>query len=155
MGRETVLRTILTATLVAGTLDIVSAFVFAGMAGMTPMGVLLFVASGPFGDGVLGNPAFAAVGLLVHYAIMTCMAAVFVVAASRLPILTQQPVVSGVLYGLALWFVMYWIVRPMRWENIHPPTGAWPITNQLISHLLLVGIPIALIAARGLRKATA
>ena len=148
------LKSIRTATAVAGTLDILSAFLFAGMAGVGPVGVLLFVASGPFGDGVLANPAFAPLGLLVHYAIMACMVTVFMLAAARLPILTRRPVAAGVLYGLALWFVMYWIVRPMRWENIPPPSGAWPITNQLISHLLLVGIPIALIAARRLRTRT-
>lgn len=147
------LKPILTATAVAGTLDILSAFVFAGMAGVGPMGVLLFVASGPFGDGVMASPAFAAVGLLVHYAIMACMVTAFMLAASRLPILTRRPVAAGVLYGLVLWFVMYWIVRPMRWENIAPPSGAWPITNQLISHVILVGIPIAFIAARSLRRA--
>ena len=146
------LKTILTATGVAGTLDIISAFVFAGMAGMTPMAVLLFVASGPFGDGVLQNPAFAPVGLLVHFGIMLCMVSVFVLAASRLPILTRRPVAAGVLYGLVLWFIMYWIVRPTRWENIHPPSALWPITNQLISHVLLVGIPIGLVTARGLRR---
>lgn len=152
MGRDTVLRTILTATAVAGTLDILSAFLFAGMAGVNPMGVLLFVASGPFGDRVLTQPAFALVGLLVHFGIMICMVSAFVLAALRLPILTARPLVSGVLYGLVLWFFMYWIVQPTRWENIQPPSALWPITNQLISHVLLVGIPIALIAARRMRR---
>jgi hypothetical protein len=44
------LRPIVIATLVAGTLDILSAFVFAGVAGMGPLAVLRYVASGPFGE---------------------------------------------------------------------------------------------------------
>jgi hypothetical protein len=44
------LKPILVATGIAGTLDILSAFVFAGMAGMGPINVLQFVASGPLGD---------------------------------------------------------------------------------------------------------
>jgi hypothetical protein len=141
------LRTIILATAVAGTLDLLSAFVFAGLAGMGPVAVLQFVASGPLGDRALGDPAYAAVGLLVHYAIMSVMVAAFVVAASRLPLLREHPILTGALYGIGLWFVMYWIVRPMRWENLPPPTKLYSIANQLFSHVILVGIPIGLIAA--------
>ncbi len=98
------LRPILIATLVAGTLDILSAFVFAGMAGATPGGVLAYVASGPFGDGVRsGGPLWAAVGLAVHFAIMACMAAAYFLAARRVPALVRHPVAAGLAYGLLLW----------------------------------------------------
>src|SRR5215210_5967594 len=81
-GGSSMLRSILIATLVAGTLDILSAFVFAGMAGMSPGGVLTYVASGPFGDGVRGGgPVWAAAGLAVHFAIMACMAAAWFLVA--------------------------------------------------------------------------
>jgi hypothetical protein len=36
----------------------------------------------------------------------------------------------------------------MRFEGYDGPSGAWPITKQLISHCLLVGLPIAWIARR-------
>jgi hypothetical protein len=148
-------RTWAAATAVAGTLDLLSAFVFGGIKGVGPMPILEYVASGPFGDRTLHDPNFAAVGVLVHFAIMACMVAFYLAAARRVPILTSKPVLCGVAYGVALWILMYWIVRPTRWPNAPLPTAAGPIgiAQQLFSHLILVGIPIAMIAARGQRRA--
>jgi hypothetical protein len=148
------LRPILLATLIAGTLDILSAFVFAGMAGMSPGGILAYVASGPFGDGVRdGGPAWGAAGLAVHFAIMACMAAAWFVAAGRLPVLVRHRVGAGLAYGVLLWLIMYWVVKPMRWPEAPLPHTAWGIGNALFSHCLLVGLPIALVAARHYRGA--
>jgi hypothetical protein len=142
------LRPIALATLIAGTLDIISAFVFAGMAGMSPTGVLVFVASGPFGAAPTATMGWAVVGLLVHFAIMACMAAAYMIAAPRLPALLRHPIVAGIAYGVLLWVIMYWIVRPLRWPEMPLPHTAWGIGNALFSHCILVGIPIALVARR-------
>jgi hypothetical protein len=147
------LRPILTAALVAGTLDILSAFIFAGMAGTSPENVLTYVASGPFGDGVRsGGALWAAVGLAVHFTIMACMAAAFFLAARRIPALVRHPVAAGLAYGFLLWLVMYWVVKPLRWPDAPLPRTAWGIGNALFSHCLLVGLPVALLAARHFRK---
>lgn len=142
------LRPVVVATLVAGTLDILSAFVFAGIAGMTPMGVLQFVASGPFGDAPTATPGWAAVGLAVHFAIMACMVTAYMIVAPRFSALLRHPIVAGLAYGVLLWIIMYWIVRPLRFPEIPLPHTLYGIANQLFSHCILVGIPIALIAAR-------
>lgn len=145
------LKPIALATAVAGTLDIISAFVFAGMAGMARLAVLRFVASGPFGESVTATPGWGMVGLLVHFAIMACMVAVYFFAARRIPALVANPIPAGLIYGLLLWGVMYWIVRPLRWPAMPLPHTAWGIGNALFSHCILVGLPIALIAARHFR----
>ena len=146
------LKPIVLATLVAGTLDILSAFVFGGMAGVSPGGILAYVASGPFGDRALaGGAGWAAAGLAVHYAIMACMAAAFFLAARRWRALVRYPVIAGLLYGVLLWIVMYWIVKPLRWPEAPLPHTAWGIGNALFSHCILLGMPIALIAARALK----
>jgi hypothetical protein len=143
------LRPVAIATLIAGTLDILSAFVFAGMAGMGPEGVLTYVASGPFGDGVRGGgPLWAAAGLAVHFAIMACMATAYVLVARRIPALVRHPVPAGLAYGVLLWLIMYWAVKPLRWPDAPLPHTAWGIANALFSHCILVGLPIALVAAR-------
>ncbi|MGH6781022.1 MAG: hypothetical protein ACREB5_02810 [Sphingomonadaceae bacterium] len=145
------LRPILVATGIAGTLDIIAACIFAGIKGVGPMGVLQFVASGPFGDAAGRNPTFAPVGLGVHYAIMACMVATYMFAATRIPLLTRQPIAMGAVYGIGLWMVMNLVVLPLRWPDRYPPTTAYGIITQLFCHTVLVGIPIALIVARHLR----
>jgi hypothetical protein len=147
-----VLKPILIATLIAGTLDILSAFVFAGMAGMGPVAVLRYVASGPFGEGVTPTPGWAAVGLLVHFAIMAAMAAAYMIVAPRIPVLLRHPIVAGLAYGLLLWIVMYWVVKPLRWPEAPLPHTLYGIANQLFSHCILVSLPIAWIAGRALRR---
>jgi hypothetical protein len=147
------LKPIFVATLVAGTLDIVSAFVFAGMAGATPGGVLRYVASGPFGDSVRqGGAGWAAAGLGVHFAIMACMVSVYFLAAPRFPALVRNPILAGLLYGLLLWGIMSWVVKPLRWPDAPLPNTMWGIGNALFSHCILVGIPIAWIAGRYVRE---
>ena len=152
---RSILRPILVATLVAGTLDILSAFAFAGMAGVGPVAVLRYVASGPFGEQATATPGWAAIGLIVHFAIMACMAAAYMLIAARVPALLRHPIVAGLLYGLLLWGIMYWIVKPLRWPDAPLPHTLWGIANALFSHCILVGLPIALIAARHLRRRSA
>jgi hypothetical protein len=141
------LKPIVIATLIAGTLDILSAFVFAGMAGMTVIGVLRFVASGPFGDAPTATMGWAAVGLLVHFAIMACMVTAYMMVAPRFPMLLQHPILAGFAYGILLWLIMYWIVMPTRFGIPYPHTLRG-IAEALFSHCVLVGIPIALVATR-------
>src|SRR6185437_8071712 len=98
------LRPILLATFVAGTLDILSAFVFAHLAATAPGSVLRFVASGPFGDGVReGGTGWALAGLAVHFAIMASMVTAYMIVAPRFPILLRRPVPAGIAYGIFLW----------------------------------------------------
>jgi hypothetical protein len=145
------LKPIIVATAIAGTLDILAAFFFAGRAGMGASRVLHFVASGPFGDRALTGSGFAAIGLFVHFAIMASMVAVFMLAAVRLPLLLDHPIVAGAVYGMALWFVMYWVVRPARWPGLTPSTDPAKIAEELFCHVIVVGIPIALVARHYLR----
>lgn len=145
-----IVRTGLIATATAGSLDILSAFAFAGLAGRTPISVLTGVAAGPFGAQVKDWGAAAPLtGLLVHFTLMAVMVAVFLVAARAAPAFLERPLVTGTLYGLAIYTVMYWLVLPARWPSIFPQTGLWDVGNALFSHILCVGIPIALVAANG------
>ncbi|MCX8474187.1 MAG: hypothetical protein MT490_00185 [Sphingomonas sp.] len=142
-------RLIAAATLVAGTLDIASAIVTTLVRGKSVMRMLQGVASGPFGEwplaaGWLG----AAVGLAVHFAIMAAMAAAFVIAAPLLPRLHALRLLYGAAYGALLYLVMYWVVLPLRWPSAGGAGGGIvSVLLPLAIHVLLVGIPIAWIAA--------
>jgi hypothetical protein len=146
-----IMRSVLLGTLVAGTLDILAAVLLTLYYGHEPMDMLRYVASGPFPDATEWGDAGAALGLAVHFALMAAMAAVYVAAAARRSSLRTRPVRWGVLYGLATYVVMNLIVVPVRFGTPLPPSTR-AILTQLFCHIVLVGIPIALIAARYLRK---
>jgi hypothetical protein len=135
-------------TATSGTLDLLSAFVFSGIAGRTPMQVLRSVAGGPFPDATHGGAGYAVIGLLVHYAIMSVMVTVYCLAATRITALLRHPVIAGLAYGVLLYLVMYWIVLPWRFPTIFPQLGWWPVGNALFSHCICVGLPMGLLARR-------
>lgn len=144
------LKPIAQATAVAGTLDILAAIgltLFYGKRGVDDM--LRFVASGPFPGAPQWGAGGALLGLAVHFLLMAIMVWAYFWATRHWPMLTAKPVQWGVIYGLVTFVVMNLIVVPVRF-------GAWPpkpagIATQLFCHIVLVGIPIALIAARALR----
>ena len=144
------IRPIAIATLIAGTLDILYAMMLATLFGRDVGTMLRGVASGPFPGASGMGAAGALLGLLVHFALMAIMAAVFVIAARQRPQLADKPIRWGILYGLATYFVMNWIVLPLRFGSPIPPQPR-AIATQLFAHVVLVGIPIALVAARQLR----
>ena len=140
-------RTIGLATLVAGTLDIIFAILLSLIYGRDPMVMLRYVASGPFPSATEWGAAGSATGLLVHFTLMAIMATAFVWFARTRPFLKEMPVRAGVAYGVVTYIIMNLIVVPMRFGM---PVSPRPISiaSQLFAHVVLGGIPIALIAAR-------
>lgn len=146
-------RTITIATLVAGTLDILFAMLLTTIYGRDIGNMLRFVGSGPFPAATEMGAAGAALGLLTHFALMAIMAAAFVLAARSQPSLLDKPIQWGIIYGLITYAIMNWIVVPLRFDA-PLPTKPISIATQLFAHIVLVGLPIALIAARHFRTAT-
>ena len=143
-------RTIALATLVAGTLDILFAMILTVVFGREIGNMLRYVGSGPFPAAIDMGTAGAIVGLLTHFGLIAIMAAIYAIAAQQRPALLKKPIQWGVLYGLATYVAMNLIVVPLRFDAPLPPS-ARAIATQLFAHVVLVGIPIALIAARNLR----
>jgi hypothetical protein len=144
------LRPIAIATAVSGTLDILFAMILTVFFGREIGNMLRYVGSGPFPLATEMGASGAILGLLVHFALMALMASVYVLAARRIPALVQRPIQWGILYGLATYLVMNWLVLPMRFGTPLPPRPL-SIATQLFAHIVLVGIPIALITARTLK----
>ena len=148
---KALVRAIIIATMVAGTLDILSAFVYAIMAGGAPMGVLRAVGGAIIDRTTVAPGMLAVIGLALHFAIMTVMVTAYMLCAARIPLINRHAVPSGIAYGLVLWGVMYWIVLPWRWPTLFPATDPVEVAKQLFSHIVLVGIPIALVAKAAAR----
>ena len=140
-------RTIAMATLVAGTLDILFAILLSLYFGRDPMDMLRYVASGPFPPATEWGGAGSVLGLIVHFTLMAIMATVFAIGLRRWPAFLSRPLQAGVVYGLATYVVMNWIVVPLRFHTPLPPRTI-SIATQLFAHIVLVGIPMAMIAAR-------
>lgn len=144
-------RPILIGTLIAGTLDILAAVTLTLLYGRDPMAMLRYVASGPFPPATeMGAPG-ALLGLAVHFALMAIMVTIFVLAAARIRRLWQQPILWGFLYGLATYVVMNWLVVPLRFHTPLPPKPL-NIATQLFCHIVLVGIPVALVTTKHFRR---
>jgi len=68
--QRSILKPIVAATLVCGTLDILLAVILTLWRGREPTDMLRFVASGPFPNAVDMGTAGALLGLIVHYTLM-------------------------------------------------------------------------------------
>jgi hypothetical protein len=138
------------ATLIAGTLDLLSAMIYMLIAGRNPLAVPVGIASAVWPGALRAGAPALAVGVLLHFAIMLAMVAIYVGAARRLPWLSARPVASGALYGLLLWAVMNLVVLPLRWPALFPHVTAVSFAEQIFSHVALVGLPLAWMTRKAL-----
>jgi|SRR6185369_2289862 len=150
MNGRSILKPILVATLVCGTLDILLAVILTLWRGREPAAMLRFVASGPFPPATDWGAAGSALGLAVHFALMAIMVSAFVIAARQVPAFTDNPWLWGLVYGLVTYVAMNLIVVPLRFPAAWPPK-ALSVGTQLFAHIVLVGWPTAFIARRYLR----
>ena len=131
-----------------GVLDITAALVVYGFFGLKPMRLLQAVASGLIGQSAFnGGLATALLGLLCHFVIAFGAAAVYLLASRLFSFLTQQAVLSGVLYGVAVYFFMNRIVVPLSAAAKRPFSLQMMIIGVAI-HIFCVGLPIALSVRR-------
>src|SRR5437870_2681896 len=147
MDRSRAFRAIASAGLIAGILDITSAFVIAELKGTGSIRMLQGIASGLLGPRSFeGGMATAGLGLAIHFLIAFTAASVFYAASRKLTFLTQHAVTSGLLYGIAVYLSMYWIVVPLAFVNARHSVSR--DVTAVIIHMLLIGLPISLIVRR-------
>jgi len=88
-------------------------------------------------------------GLVFHYFIATTWGVVYYLASRRLRFLIDQPIISGLLYGIVVYLFMNFVVIPLSAvpKRATPP----PISARLIQATILIfciGLPIAFIVRR-------
>ncbi len=149
------LKPIAIATAISGSLDILFAMILTLFYGKDIGGMLRGVASGPIPGATDMGAAGAILGLVTHFALMAIMAAFFMwFVSQQRPQLLDTPYRSGIAFGVITYFIMNWLVVPLRFDRPLPPKPM-AIATQLFAHIVLVGIPFALIAVRYLRPRTA
>jgi hypothetical protein len=141
--------------LAVGVLDFLDANIFFGLwFGAKPIRIWQSVAAGLIGRerAINGGLKTALLGLFLHFVIAFIIAAIFYGASLVIPTLIRHPVIWGLIYGVACYFVMSYVVVPLSAAT--PRTGPvpWPtFLNGVIGHALLVGLPVALGARRSAR----
>jgi uncharacterized membrane protein YagU involved in acid resistance len=139
-------RAIAWAGLLAGALDLTTAFVEAGLEGKSPVYLLHAIAGGLLGMRAFqGGLATAALGAVFHFLIATTAAAVFYLASRRLKVLVQHAIPSGLLYGVAVYIFMHYIVLPL--SAYHSKITLPSITDVAV-HMFMVGLPISLMVRK-------
>jgi len=117
-------KTILTAGLVAGTLDALFAIIdFSISAHANPVRIFWYIASAVFGpassskvllEAGAGPQIFYAVaGIIFHYFIAFCFVSFFFLIYPRMPFLQKNKIVTAIIYGCFAWLVMGYITLPI------------------------------------------
>jgi hypothetical protein len=150
------LVTILWIGLLAGTLDITDNLIFNHLRGITPKMVFRYIASGLIGVKAAraGGLASLVLGVAIHYTVALIWTGVFYAASRKLAILSRRPVLSGLVYGGAIYLFMNFIILPLSGVP-HPRS---PITlasriNGVLALLFFIGLPISLLTRRYLTQA--
>lgn len=142
-------NTILSATLIAGTLDIMAAFlVYAVILEKTsPSRILMSIASGIFGKAAYsGGTPMVITGLLLHFLIAFIFSVFYYLIYPGIPFLRQRKLLSGITYGIFIWLVMNLGVLPIVFKGMPLPDPSAALLGIAIV-IFAVGIPIAYIVS--------
>jgi hypothetical protein len=132
-------------------LDLTAALTWGALkGGVKPILIMQSIASGWEGlSAFQGGWRTAALGVALHFLIALTAAAVFYVVSRKLTFLIRHAVVSGLLYGIAVYFFMTYVVVA---NSTFPfKGGTFNLTNFIASnltHMFCVGLPIALATRR-------
>ena len=148
-------RAILYGGLAVGALDLADAFIFFYLrSGAMPVPILHSIAAGLIGPAAAraGGLQTAALGFFLHFLIAFIIVAIYVVASRGIRVLTSQPVICGLAYGVMAYFVMNYAVLPLSNARSGGPFVLPVLVNGLLIHAFGVGLPSALFAARATRQ---
>jgi hypothetical protein len=146
-AKSKIIRPIIIAWLVVGVLDISSAIVIWWTRDVSLTHGLQGITAGLLGRAAfVGGIATAALGLAIHFFIAFGVVTVFYLASRKILFLTQHAVISGIVYGIGVYLMMYWVVLPTTFATFHHR-----LFNDALAiaiHITLIGLPTALIVRR-------
>jgi hypothetical protein len=143
MQESRALPAIFVGGLIAGALDLTSAFITFGW------GVPRAIAGGLLGPTALhGGTGTFVLGVLLHFFIACSAAAIYYAASLRLGFMTEHAVVCGMFYGIAIFLVMNLVVLPLSALHAKGPYRLAGLIQGLLVHMIIIGLPIALSVKR-------
>ena len=138
--RNAIATAILLGGLIAGTLDVGAASL---MSGKGPDFICQFIAAGLIGKSAAfaGGTGTVVLGLLLQWAMSIIIAAIFVGASLRLPMLRRLWPLAGLAYGVGVFFVMEWVVVPLsavgRAPHFTPESFAKNMAAMMVYGLII------------------
>jgi len=137
-------KAIAIAGLTCGVMDISAALIVYGVMGAKPLRLLQGIAAGVLGPSAYrGGVPTALLGLALHFVIAFGAATAFFLASRFVPFLLKHAVVSGVLYGIAVYFFMNRVVVPLSAATKFPFSLKMMLIGVVI-HIFCVGLPISM-----------
>jgi uncharacterized membrane protein YagU involved in acid resistance len=146
-------RAIALGGLAVGVLDATDGVIYFGLtAGLNPIQVLQFIASGAVGSVAFqGGLATAGLGALIHFGLAFGFTAAFVWAFVRSETMRRHWGAAGLAYGAAVWLLMNLVVLPLTLVQAGPLTTL-AVVHGLVGHALFVGLAAAVVSHRTLER---
>jgi hypothetical protein len=147
-------KTVLSATFVAGTLDIVLAILLYSiiMEKTTPSKIIMSIASGVFGkEAYSGGISMILAGLALHFLIAFLFSLFYHVLYQNIASLSGKKLFNGILYGVFIWLVMNLFVLRVAFPSM-PSPDSQAIAIGITIVVVAVGIPISYIISGGSRR---
>lgn len=144
--RSSAYNTILKATFVAGTLDILIALVqFYLQSKRNPVVVLNYIASAVFSRAAFtGGTLMALWGLFFHYVVTLFWAILFFMIYRKVNGVTGSNIITGIVYALVIWLGMNLVVLPLSAIPSMPFNIRSALTGAAIL-VIAVGLPFSFI----------
>ncbi|HZZ75738.1 MAG TPA: hypothetical protein VFE04_07405 [Puia sp.] len=139
---------IIQAGLIAGTLDILSAFIYYYIkTGKTNFLVIFkFIASGIFGKAAgEGGTVMILAGLILHYAIAFAFTIFFFWLYPKMNVMSKNRLVTAIVYGLFVWCVMNLVVVPLS-NTVHRPFNLANAVINICILIVCIGLPLSFMA---------
>lgn len=144
-SRQTASFVIIKAGLIAGTLDILSAFLYSYIKrGSTPETVLQYISKAAFGKDAFSPSMATITGLLVHFAIAMSWTIFFFILYRALNLVRLNKILIGVVYGIFVWAMMSMVILPL-WNGKRFVFNAESSTINALILVMAIGLPLSFI----------
>ncbi|MEQ8936719.1 MAG: hypothetical protein RIE56_13095 [Amphiplicatus sp.] len=144
-----VIKAGLASGVVGGALDLIAAcVVYPAMYKIPAIRIPQSIASGVLGaDAYKGGAGAALLGVGLHFFIAIVAGFVLAVAMNASARLRRMAIATGAVFGVAVYYFMQKIVLPLSQAVVREP-DLTALATGLATHVLLFGVPMALVAKR-------